>query len=337
MQDNEKTIIDEAAFAKNEAENKTVIEGKGSKLTFAQKAGVAAAGSMAAGSFLAWGLTSEAGEINPEVVTTDRDENLIIVRDDEGKIIEVQSGNTSYTQQNALDNVTTLPTAKNVSDDMSFNQAFAAARAEVGPGGVFYWNGMLYGTYYESEWNAMTVEERANYWNDVQEFAAAHTPPVHDAFESGNESTATSETVEVDTNNEVSTPTASASANDSLFVATSYEVPVEEIEVEVVAEEGTLEVIDVLDINQDGTADAYHIAQDGNHALIFDRNQDGEVDAIAIDSNNDSRFDIIQVDDNFDGQADREEQIDIPYDAQQSSDYLTQNDFDNNADMSDWI
>ena len=50
-----------------------------------------------------------------------------------------------------------------VDDDMSFSQAFAAARAEVGPGGVFEWHGNLYNTYTAEEWDKMTAEEQGDY------------------------------------------------------------------------------------------------------------------------------------------------------------------------------
>lgn len=59
-----------------------------------------------------------------------------------------------------------------VADSMSFGEAFAAARAEVGPGGVFYWHGGVYGTYYANEWDAMTAE-------DKQEFAELAQPEVN--------------------------------------------------------------------------------------------------------------------------------------------------------------
>ena len=63
-------------------------------------------------------------------------------------------------------------------DDMSFGDAFAAARAETGgPGGVFVWHGNVYNTYYAEEWEAMTPEQQnlfcssavgqANYQNYV--------------------------------------------------------------------------------------------------------------------------------------------------------------------------
>ncbi len=54
----------------------------------------------------------------------------------------------------------TAPEAHGVSDDMSFQDAFAVARQEVGPGGVFEWHGKQYNTYYKEEWDHMTEEDR---------------------------------------------------------------------------------------------------------------------------------------------------------------------------------
>ena len=53
-----------------------------------------------------------------------------------------------------------LQVAKGIDDNQSFGEAFAAAREEVGPGGVFHWRGGLYGTYTESEWNSMSQADR---------------------------------------------------------------------------------------------------------------------------------------------------------------------------------
>jgi len=53
--------------------------------------------------------------------------------------------------------------ANNVNDEMSFSQAFAAARAEVGAGGYFVWHGNVYGTYYANEWNSMSQEQQAQF------------------------------------------------------------------------------------------------------------------------------------------------------------------------------
>ena len=50
-------------------------------------------------------------------------------------------------------------------DGMSFNEAFAAARAEVGANGVFKWNGGVYGTFYENEWAEMSDEFKSEFSN----------------------------------------------------------------------------------------------------------------------------------------------------------------------------
>lgn len=54
-----------------------------------------------------------------------------------------------------------------VDDSASFAQAFADARAQVGPGGVFEWRGKVYGTYYKEEWDNMSSTERAEYQSRI--------------------------------------------------------------------------------------------------------------------------------------------------------------------------
>lgn len=77
-----------------------------------------------------------------------------------------------------------VPVATTVSSDMSFGQAFAAARAEVGPGGVFEWHGNLYGTYTAEEWNRMSAAEKADYgdhfaWNKIDHHHSDVAPQEH--------------------------------------------------------------------------------------------------------------------------------------------------------------
>ena len=80
------------------------------------------------------------------------DENVI-------DIVDVNACNGGF--------VGATPIAHNVSDDMSFGEAFAHARAEVGPGGIFEWRGNTYGTYYVDEWNSMTPADKDEYWAAV--------------------------------------------------------------------------------------------------------------------------------------------------------------------------
>ena len=63
--------------------------------------------------------------------------------------------------------------ADDVNDDMTFSEAFAAARSEVGAGGAFVWHGNVYGTFNAQEWDAMSPEEQAEWsshfdWNNIE-------------------------------------------------------------------------------------------------------------------------------------------------------------------------
>lgn len=84
--------------------------------------------------------------------------------DTEEKTDEVaipEQGETSHTLENGLK-------VAAVNDDLSFGEAFAQARAEVGPGGVFHWHGGIYNTYTAAEWNAMSVVEKHDFAQQVQ-------------------------------------------------------------------------------------------------------------------------------------------------------------------------
>ena len=62
-------------------------------------------------------------------------------------------------------------------NDQSFGEAFAAARAEVGPGGVFIWHGGIYNTYTADEWDAMTPEQKNAFAQQVNPEVRAHEVP----------------------------------------------------------------------------------------------------------------------------------------------------------------
>ena len=80
----------------------------------------------------------------------------------------------SQQAEGAIDS--TLPVAQ-MHNDMSFGEAFAAARAEVGPGGVFVWHGGVYNTYTAEEWNAMTPQQKSDFAHQVNPEVHAHEVP----------------------------------------------------------------------------------------------------------------------------------------------------------------
>ena len=56
----------------------------------------------------------------------------------------------------------------NTEPGLSFDEAFAAARAQVGPGGIFYWHGAIFSTYTVDEWNDLTVAQQEQFAQQVR-------------------------------------------------------------------------------------------------------------------------------------------------------------------------
>ncbi len=88
-----------------------------------------------------------------------------------------------------------MDVAMGVNDDMSFSQAFATARAEVGPGGCFQWHGTIYGTYTAEEWNNMSPAERAEFEGHFSWGAGSDTAH-HTAHHSSSHTTHTADTAQ---------------------------------------------------------------------------------------------------------------------------------------------
>ena len=89
---------------------------------------------------------------------------------------ETDDATTAEAQQVETATNAALPVAQ-MHNDLSFGEAFAAARAEVGPGGVFIWHGGIYNTYTAEEWNAMTAEQKNDFAQQVNPEVRAHEVP----------------------------------------------------------------------------------------------------------------------------------------------------------------
>lgn len=120
-------------------------------VTTGASASLGAAAGVVGGSFLTGELRAEEVPVNVDQERPDTPISQPHVNDDEPEVI------------NSHDSEIRMATS--VDDNMSFSEAFAAARAEVGPGGAFEWRGNLYGTYYATEWNSMTPEQKAEYYS----------------------------------------------------------------------------------------------------------------------------------------------------------------------------
>ena len=141
--------------------------------------------------------------------------------------------------------VTAAPIATSVNDDMSFNEAFAAARAEVGAGGVFEWHGNTYNTYYAEEWDAMSPAERETFYASVADIDTADN---------------VSTVANVDVVDETST-------DDDVHVIGIYEENIDGQDVYIGAMEIDGNNVMLVDVDHDGVFDI----------AVADINADGEI------------------------------------------------------------
>ena len=156
--------------------------------------------------------------------------------------------------------------AHSVNDDMSFSEAFASARNEVGAGGAFVWHGQVYGTYRgdDPEWIEMTDEDRTAHSQEIlsQVHARPYTP----------------------TENEPEIVPVPEETGDS------YDAPV-------IEEEEEVDDIDVHILGVGELPTPYGTVQAGvgiveDHQAVFaDTDGDDMVDTVLIDINDNSQVD----------------------------------------------
>lgn len=149
----------------------------------------------------------------------------------------------------------------------NFNDAFAQARAQVGAGGVFEYNGKLYGTYYADEWNEMSSEDRAAYQSRVNGIAPTHhhSQPAHSVN---------------------SYDMADTSHPDPEAVSTNAEM----IDVEPVDNEIRVLGVEAVQ-NPDGQImNVALLEANGDQALLIDVDNNGIMEVLVHDDNNDNQI-----------------------------------------------
>lgn len=167
----------------------------------------------------------------------------------------------------------------------SFREAFQAARAELGAGGVFRWHGNIYSTYTAEEWNAMSKEEK-----DL--FAQRVKPEVSAA--------------DIDTN-EIAKAESATTADDDVQVASVQEED-HAAKAQVVAEEASEVKTDDDDVRVIGYGDV-NLA-DGRSVTVEELEINGQRVAV-IDVDKDGVGDFAMSDLNHNHRADEGEVIDL--------------------------
>jgi hypothetical protein len=84
-----------------------------------------------------------------DTLITDTDNNGIY--ETETKVETTENEQETMQTQTWNPNTAPMASAGTVNDEMSFSEAFASARQELGAGGVFEWQGQYYGTFYAEE------------------------------------------------------------------------------------------------------------------------------------------------------------------------------------------
>ena len=217
-----------------------------------------------------------------------------------------------------------------VNDSASFGEAFADARAQVGPGGVFEWKGQVYSTYYEEEWSNMSAAERAEFHNKID---------YSTIMGSDNSSSHTSQTSHVNSTE--------SSASDHVS-QTSYETTTENNHTSTVNEDvpTDTEMVDNSNAPEEIKVLGFESVVDanGNQGTIAGIEVDGH-QAILIDVDNNGTMDLIAADLNGNGQIDDAEIQDISQanievaDLQQMMEAQQNNDvyYASNDDMPDYV
>lgn len=193
-----------------------------------------------------------------------------------------------------------------VDDSDSFAEAFADARQQVGPGGAFEWRGQVYNTYYAEEWDNMSAEQRAEFQAKVD-----------------------TDDIAVDYDYAQDTPAPDGGddiiASNAEMVDEPVEDPIEVLAVETVTDEsGNTITIAAVEI-------------EGEAALLYDVDNNGEMDYAIQDLNCDNEIADNEIIPISDGQIETSDLQQL-MDNDGTGNYLAYNDdmpdYMNNADIS---
>lgn len=168
-----------------------------------------------------------------------------------------------------------------VENAANFGEAFAQARAQVGPGGVFEYNGRVYATYTAEEWNNMSASERTDFQSSLGlPTPEHHAPQYHPA------------TTPVDTHD-------SNGHYASADVTETHETVAHDAQMlDVEPVDAEVQVIGVETVETaDGPMNMALISVEGEAALLVDITGDGVMDVLVHDDNENGTIEAGEVHD----------------------------------------
>lgn len=276
--ENENTTLDDTQTKaqENQSENKEQAANKpdGTKKSTVRRVAIGSGSGLLLGSLAAMGFTTIA---NAEETN------------------DGHSDHTGQAAQNYADD--SVGISSSVSDDMSFPEAFAAAREDVGPGGAFEWHGNVYSTYTAEEWENMTPEEREEYgdhfsWNQHQNASTAEEQTTEEVTDEEQTVEPVEEPVEGNPEEGTADETNAEEVTPADEVEDQSEEPAvteEEIQVTVADENPEVEVLGLVHDDETGM-DVGGAVIDGQEVFVIDVDNDGVADAMFADLDNDGQI-----------------------------------------------
>jgi hypothetical protein len=183
-----------------------------------------------------------------------------------------------------------------VDDGQSFKEAFDAARAEVGPGGVFRWHGNIYNTYTAEEWKAMSDEEKHLF---AQRVSPAVSPSEIDTNQIAEASPTEDVQIAEATSDTVKENFASATVVEDHEEATAQAVVADE------TDDDDVRVIGYgdIDLANGRSVTVEELTINGQRVAVIDVDQDGVGDIAMSDLNHNNRPDDGEIIDLHTGDA----------------------------------
>lgn len=193
-------------------------------------------------------------------------------------------------------------------DNLSFREAFDAARAEMGAGGVFRWHGNIYNTYTADEWNTMSAEEQDEFAEQVGAEISSEDVDTSDLAEAETEvETEVEAEVEVATDADSDVAIASGDTDDVNVVVDNdaNAEPTEANEQTTESEDDDVRVLGFGDVtlNNGQTVTVEELEINGQRVAVIDIDQDGEADYAISDLNHNQQMDEGEVIDLHTGEA----------------------------------
>ena len=174
-------------------------------------------------------------------------------------------------------------------DDLSFKDAFDAARAEVGPGGAFHWHGNTYSTFTADEWNNMTDAEKNDYAEAVKPEVRAQE--INSTHHHAEDVAMVSHSSPADQDVSVAHNDANLHQASDVQVADDQNADVHLVNAgEVQLADGTMATVGVFDV-------------DGQEVSVVDFDQDGNPDVAICDANGNGSIDVGEAVDLHTGQV----------------------------------